>query len=153
MSDLTFRKQFRITIRFLIGFAIWTTCVYKHYNHRPDHEHDLYTARYWACSQRALHSQVLKIIFFFFFFWGGGRIAIQNAPFWRFIAKTWFWNGFRNMIRSSGTGPSGTSFSTRGWELLSRSFMIEKGIYSAGTSFSTFWNLDSWCCWFPNATF
>ena len=36
-----FQKPFWITIRFLIGFVIWTTCIHKHCNCRPDHEQGL----------------------------------------------------------------------------------------------------------------
>ena len=32
---ITFRKPFRIAIRFLIGFVIWTTCVHKHCKRTP----------------------------------------------------------------------------------------------------------------------
>ena len=44
-GQIMFRKQFRIPTHFLNGFVIWTTCVHKHCNRRPDHEQDLRTAR------------------------------------------------------------------------------------------------------------
>ena len=44
-EPITFRKPFRIAIRFLIGFVICTTCGHMHCKRRPNHEQDLCTAR------------------------------------------------------------------------------------------------------------
>ena len=44
-EQIMFRKLFPPTIRFLIGFVIWTMCVHKHCNCHPDHKQDLHTAR------------------------------------------------------------------------------------------------------------
>ena len=38
---ITFRKPFRIAIRFLIGFVIWTMCVHMHCKRRPNHEQEV----------------------------------------------------------------------------------------------------------------
>ena len=40
---ITFWKPFRIAIRFLIGFVIWTTCVHMRWKRRLDHRRDLHT--------------------------------------------------------------------------------------------------------------
>ena len=42
---ITFRKPFRIAICFVIGFVIWTMCIHKRCNRRPNHKQDLRTAR------------------------------------------------------------------------------------------------------------
>ena len=72
---ITFWKPFQIAVRFLI----WTICVHKHCNRRPNHNHDLHTARedfvptaqidpciskvctQESRSERALRSHVLRI--------------------------------------------------------------------------------------------
>ena len=47
---ITFRRSFQITIRLLIGFMIWTTCVHKHCNSRPEHKRDLHTELIFCCT-------------------------------------------------------------------------------------------------------
>ena len=130
---ITFRKPFRIVIRFLIGFVIWTACVHKHCNCRPDHKQDLRTTRYYfvptvqidPCmasvriskmhthkprSERALCSQVFRIRL-------SRRITIQNTLF--SVSKAWFEIDLR-------------------WPRVKSSFQIRKGSESwSKTAFGT----------------
>ena len=136
---ITFRKPFRIVIRFLIGFVIWTACVHKHCNCRPDHKQDLRTTRYYfvptvqidPCmasvriskmhthkprSERALCSQVFRIRL-------SRRITIQNTFF--SVSKAWFEIDLR-------------------WPRVKSSFQIRKGSESwSKTAFGT-WFIPLW---------
>ena len=105
---IMFRKPFRITIHFLIGFVIWTTCVHMHCNrlsqsqtgsvhcevifcsYCADWPMHGFSAHFQKCAcknhvpklKRALRSHVLGIRL-------ARRITIQNALFSRFKSLIW----------------------------------------------------------------
>ena len=118
---IMFRKQFRITIRFLIRFVIWTTCIHKHCNRCAiritnricalqgnilfllrwltrawlQREFPKCTRMNQSRSERALYSHVLRIRL-------SRQITIKNAPFLHF--KNFIWKSFafiKNKIRLS----------------------------------------------------
>ena len=105
-----FRKPFRIAIRFLIGFVIWTMCVHMHRKRHPNHEQDLHTARIRLSTRNTIQNAlyfvfqkpVPKAWFERALRSTKGKIRLSNQE----RVRITFRNGFQNVIRSFVSRPS-----------------------------------------------